>query len=149
MTALNTINQYKEVSILLVDDDDVDAKAVQRSLKKLKIANPYYRVRNGKEAVDFLKGENGMTSLDKPYIILLDLNMPDMGGIEFLEVIRDDPIVKDAIVFVLTTSSSDEDRIAAYKKNIAGYIVKSGIDDSFLKVIDMIEHYWRVVTLPV
>jgi len=68
-----------------------------------------------------------MTALEKPYIILLDLNMPRMSGIEFLEVIRHDDALRDTVVFVLTTSKADEDRTAAYKKHVAGYIVKSDV----------------------
>jgi CheY-like chemotaxis protein len=136
---------YNEVSILLVEDDDIDAKAVIRGLNKLKLANPIHRSKNGLEALDFLRdGE----LINRPYIILLDLNMPIMGGLEFLREIRKDEQLSCAIVFVLTTSDADEDRVAAYKENIAGYIVKSDIKEGFEKVLKMLDHYWRVVLLP-
>jgi len=139
------MENYGEVSILLVEDDDIDAKAVQRGLKKLKLANPVVRVKNGLEALVTLRNKN---AIQRPNIILLDLNMPIMGGIEFLKEIRQDPQLCDSVIFVLTTSNSDEDRVAAYKENVAGYIVKSDVKDGFDKVINMLDHYWRVVLLP-
>lgn len=139
---------YKEVKILLVEDDDIDAKAVERGLKKLKLANPMRRAKNGLEALALLRGDDENQPLERPYIILLDLNMPIMGGLEFLQAIRDDDELRDSIVFVLTTSSADEDRVAAYRENIAGYIVKSEVRDGFKKLIEMLDHYWRIVLLP-
>ena len=139
------MNQYNEVTILLVEDDDVDAKSVERSLTKLKIVNPLVRAKNGVDALEKLRGEN---PIEKPFLILLDLNMPVMGGIEFLKEIRQDEQLNDAIVFVLTTSSADEDRLAAYNEHIAGYIVKSDLKSGFNEVVEMLDHYWRVVVLP-
>lgn len=136
---------YNEVSILLVEDDDVDAKAVIRGLNKLKLANPIHRTKNGLEALELLRDSR---KVRKPYIILLDLNMPIMGGLEFLREIRKDDQLTSAVVFVLTTSDTDEDRVAAYNENIAGYIVKSEIKEGFEKVLQMLDHYWRVVLLP-
>lgn len=139
---------YEEVSILLVEDDDIDAKAVERAFRKLKLANPLYRTKNGQEALDLLSVDEGSALIKRPYIVLLDLNMPVMGGLEFLQAIREDDDLNDTIVFVLTTSSADEDRVAAYKENVAGYIIKSEVGDGFSQVIEMLDHYWRVVLLP-
>jgi CheY-like chemotaxis protein len=139
---------YKEVSIVLVEDDEVDAKSVERALTKLKIANPYYHTRNGLEALELLKGSKTQSALAKPYLVLLDLNMPLMGGIEFLQALRNDSDIEDTIVFVLTTSSADEDRVAAYKEHIAGYIVKSDMANGFTDVIEMLDSYWRIVVFP-
>lgn len=139
------MTNYGEVSILLVEDDDIDAKAVQRGLNKLRLANPIIRAKNGIEALEMLRDEN---VIKRPNIILLDLNMPLMGGLEFLQEIRQDPDLSDSVIFVLTTSSADEDRVAAYKEHVAGYIVKSDVKDGFDKVINMLDHYWRVVLLP-
>ena len=135
---------YNEVSILLVEDDDIDAMAVERGVRKLKLANPIHRVRNGLEALDKLRNN----TLQPPYIILLDLNMPIMGGLEFLQILREDAELKGSVVFVLTTSAADEDRVAAYNENIAGYIVKSDVKEGFHQVINMLDCYWRVVLLP-
>lgn len=145
------MQQYNDISILLVEDDDIDAKAIERALKKLKVVNPLYRVKNGFQALQVLKGEtteSDLSSFKKPYIILLDLNMPVMGGIEFLQKMRQDEEIQDSIVFVLTTSSADEDRVAAYKEHIAGYMVKSDVSNGFMDIVDMLDHYWRVIVLP-
>ena len=140
---------YDEVSILLVEDDDIDAKSVERGLRRLNLANPLHRAKNGQEALDILRGTaSNQGKFNRPYIILLDLNMPVMGGLEFLRCIRDDEELADAVVFVLTTSSADEDRVAAYKEHVAGYIVKSGVKGGFSQVVEMLDHYWRVVLLP-
>jgi len=136
---------YGEVNILLIDDDDIDAKAVERGMRKLKLANPIFRAKNGLEALEILSDK---TLISRPYIILLDLNMPLMGGLEFLQKVREDDDLKDAIIFVLSTSAADEDRVAAYKENIAGYIVKSDVKEGFDNVITMLDCYWRVVLLP-
>jgi len=137
-------NNYKTVTILLVDDDDVDAEGVQRAFKKLKIANPLVRAKHGKECLDILTNN----AVKRPYIILLDLNMPVMSGLETLHAIREEPMLTDSIVFILTTSKDDEDKIAAYKAHVAGYIVKSDIEEGFEGLLKMLEHYWRVVELP-
>lgn len=142
------MQDYQEIKILLVEDDDIDAKAVTRGFKKLKLLNPIIRATNGQEALDILNGKGGETTIIKPYIVLLDLNMPIMGGLEFLSHIRDDEKLQDAIIFVLTTSQADSDRVSAYKKHIAGYILKSNVGDGFKNVIDLIDQFWRVVLLP-
>lgn len=138
-------NNYGEVRILLVEDDEIDAMAVERGIRKLKLANTICRAKNGLEALDMLRDKNKVI---RPYVILLDLNMPIMGGIQFLKEIRDDAALKDSIIFVLTTSAADEDRAAAYNKNIAGYIVKSDVKDGFHHVINMLNCYWNLVLLP-
>lgn len=136
------------VTVLLVDDDDVDVQAVRRAFRRAKIANPVEVARDGLDALAMLRGENGYKALSKPYIIILDLNMPRMDGLEFLTEIRKDPEHHDAVVFVLTTSKADEDRAASYDKNVAGYIVKSDVGEGFLNVINLLDCYWRIVLLP-
>ncbi|MCS6240177.1 response regulator [Shewanella baltica] len=137
--------QYQQVTILLVDDDDVDYMAVQRAMRQLRLLNPLVRARDGIEALAIL------TSLDTikgPYLILLDLNMPRMNGFEFLERIRSDPSLSSSVVFMLTTSSTDEDRMKAYSHHVAGYMVKTDIKDGFNNIFNMLEGYWRIVELP-
>jgi CheY-like chemotaxis protein len=136
------------VTVLLVDDDDVDVQAVRRAFRKAKIANPVEVARDGVEALAILRGEEGHDPIQRPYIIILDLNMPRMDGREFLTELRNDPQHHDAVVFVLTTSQADEDRAASYDKNVAGYIVKSDVGKGFLNVINLLDCYWRVVLLP-
>ena len=138
-------SHYGEGSILLGEDDDIDAKAVERGFAKLKLANPIIRTKNGLEALELLRQPD---AIQRPYLILLDLNMPIMGGLEFLKIIRQDEELKNTIIFVLTTSSADQDLVAAYNENIAGYIVKSDVKGGFDKVIKLLDCYWRVVMLP-
>jgi CheY-like chemotaxis protein len=95
------------VTILLVDDDKVDAMAVKRSFRELKIGNPVIEAHNGIEALQHLRGENGYEKVSEPLLILLDLNMPRMGGIEFLEELRRDPVLHSTLVFVMTTSAAE------------------------------------------
>ena len=132
-----------EVTILLVDDDDIDIELAKRAFKKARIANPIVTAGNGEEALKLLR--NG---INRPYIVLLDLNMPRMNGIEFLEQIRSDENLADTVVFVLTTSDADRDKWAAYKNQVAGYILKTNVGSGFVELISLLEHYWRIVELP-
>lgn len=140
-----TQQEYRPVSLLIVDDDDIDTTALRRALHKLKLLNPLYRAKDGMEALEILR--NGQ--IPSPYVILLDINMPRMNGIEFLEILRADPQLTHAVVFVLTTSKSDEDILAAYREHVAGYLLKQRMDSDFLQVIGLLDHYWRVIELPV
>lgn len=142
------VSPTREATFLLVEDDDLDVVAMQRTFRKLQIANPLVVARNGREALDVLRGENGAMRLTRPFIVLLDLNMPQMNGIEFLDAVRQDPDLTTLIVFVLTTSSDDQDRVAAYNRHVAGYIVKAQPEDTLPKAIEMLNHYWRIVELP-
>lgn len=137
-----------DVTFLIIEDDDIDVMALERAFQKLKIANPKIFARDGVEGLEYLRGEGGKDKLKAPYIILLDLNMPRMTGLEFLEEIRSDPELERSVVFVLTTSNDDRDRVSAYQKHVAGYIVKSDPASGFMEAITMLDHYWRVVELP-
>ncbi|MEM8812062.1 MAG: response regulator [Pseudomonadota bacterium] len=138
----------KEATILIVDDDDIDVELLQRTLKKLKIANRTHRATDGLDALEILRGENGRERLEPPYIILLDINMPRMSGLEFLEEVRSDPDLRRAVIFVLTTSDDQSDILGAYDKNIAGYVVKGDASETFQQALLMLDHFWRVVELP-
>lgn len=135
---------YKQVSIIVVDDDEIDVQSFERTFKKLKIANPVYRARDGIEGLELLRSR----CVPAPYIILLDINMPRMNGLEFLSQLRQDPELTSAVVFVLTTSLADEDIFEAYRLHVAGYLPKQEMDSQFLTVIGFLDHYWRVVELP-
>jgi len=136
------------VQVLLVEDDDIDAETVKRSFQKMKIGNPIRHARDGEEALEMLRGENGAEPIIGPFVVLLDLNMPRLGGHDFLAEIRKDPILRETVVFVLTTSNAGDDRTKAYKKNVAGYIVKHEAGTGFIEAIKMLQQFWRVVTLP-
>lgn len=135
----------REVSLLMIEDDDIDATSLKRALHKLKLLNPVYRARDGLEGLELLRSN----VVPAPYIILLDLNMPRMNGLEFLEALRSDSLLTQTIVFVLTTSKSDEDITEAYREHVAGYLLKQRMDDDFLQVVSLLNHYWRIVELPV
>lgn len=136
------------VSILLVEDDQIDAKAFMRAIEKQRISNPMIRAKDGVDAWEILKGMHGDTPLARPHIIVLDINMPRMSGIELLRKMRSDDELRDSIVFVLTTSNDDQDKIEAYNLNVAGYMLKSDMGNGFLKAVELIDKYWRVVELP-
>lgn len=110
----------KKHTILLIEDDDLDIISVQRSLKKLEAEYELTTAYNGKEALLKLK-ENGAV---KPDVILLDLNMPKMNGIEFLKALRKDEDLKHLKVFIMTTSSEIVDRTVTEQLGISGYIIK-------------------------
>jgi CheY-like chemotaxis protein len=139
-----------QVSILLVEDDYLDIMNVERELKKLNINLPLHVARNGREALNMLRGENGATKISPlPSVVLLDINMPKMNGIEFLDAVRKDPELKDLNVFVTTTSNEESDRLAAQNLKATGYIVKplsfdkfGGTDstlDSFNLMLDLLK----------
>jgi CheY-like chemotaxis protein len=121
----------KEVNILLVEDDYLDIMNVERELKKINITHPIHVARNGREALDMLKG-HGVTKISPaPSVILLDINMPKMNGLEFLTELRREPEFSHIPVFIMTTSNEETDRLAAQRLNVAGYIVKPLSFDNF------------------
>lgn len=136
------------ITILLVEDDDVAAEAVCRNLKKMAIDYPIIHASDGVEALEILLNKNPQKKISKPFLILLDLNMPRMNGFEFLNFIRNDKQLKDTVVFVLTTSDDDKDRSRAYHECIAGYMVKSSVGPQFAKLAALLESYKLAVTLP-
>ena len=132
----------REVTILLVEDDEVDIKALKWAFGKLRILNPVEVARDGVEAWEMLQ------QLKRPYLIITDINMPRMNGIELLRKIRASRELRDSIVFVLTTSNDEQDKIDAYDLNVAGYMLKSDMGTSFMRAIELVENYWKVVELP-
>lgn len=138
----------EEVTVLLVEDDELEAETVKRAFKKAKIANPIVWARDGREALDIMLGRNGREPTKRPFLVLLDINMPRMNGIEFLNHVRADKTLKDSIIFVLTTSNFEKDRFDAYQRNIAGYLLKSDLGKDFVKLVTMLDGYWSVVKFP-
>ncbi|MCP4215313.1 MAG: response regulator [bacterium] len=137
----------KEAPILLVEDDDVDAENVHRALKKNKISNPLHIACHGEDALAYLRNQPPYSDPEVfpgPGIILLDLNMPVMSGIEFLKIIKEDEKFKCIPVIILTTSSEESDRVAGFKLSVAGYIIKPVEFDKFVEVIKTIDLYWSL-----
>ena len=137
-----------QINILLVEDDEVDIMNVQRAFKKIKITNPLHVAKNGAEALEMLRrqGESAINPL--PKIILLDLNMPKMNGIEFLTELRADPALKPICVFVLTTSDDERDKVAAYNLNVAGYILKPVDSANFIETVSTLDLFWSLIEMP-
>lgn len=130
--------------ILVVEDDDVDVMTIRRALKEIHVSNPVVRQENGENAIAYLRDkQNAM-----PCIILLDLNMPVMSGIEFLEVIKSDEHLKRIPVVVLTTSKEQEDKVDSFNFSVAGYMAKPVDYRQFVDVMRSIDVYWSLSELP-
>jgi CheY-like chemotaxis protein len=134
--------------LLHVEDDDLCIMGLARAFKKAKIANPITFAHDGIDALEMLRGTNGRARFPRPYLILLDLNMPRMDGIEFLKELRKDEDLKKSIVFIMTTSDTDEDKVKAYNLGVAGYILKTNPANAFLDATALLDAYWRVVEFP-
>jgi len=135
----------EKISILLVEDDHVDIMTIKRAFKDLKITNPVNVCENGLEALDFLRNPQKQF----PGVILLDLNMPKMNGIEFLQEIKDDEQFKSIAVVVLTTSKEEQDKVESFKLGVAGYMIKPVDYLQFVEIIRTIHLYWTLSEIPV
>jgi CheY-like chemotaxis protein len=137
-------NMDRVANILLIEDDTLDVINVQRTLDKMSILNKTFIARNGEEAISFLKENNHENSECKPDIVLLDINMPKMNGLEFLQLVRKSEEWKNLKIFILTTSDEKVDKEAAKKLGVAGYITKPlklnnpSSMDAFNFMIDML-----------
>jgi len=132
------------LSIMLVEDDEVDIMNVKRAFKKNNITNPIMVARNGLEALDMLT----KPGIALPKVIILDINMPRMNGIELLKEIRKDENLKMISVFVMTTSNQDSDKIKAYDLNVAGYILKPLSFEKFVTSVATLNSYWSLCERP-
>lgn len=132
---------------MLVEDDDVAAESVERSLRKIDSGINILLAENGKIAFDILKAQHPTLKIEMPFVVLLDLNMPVMNGFDFLDLVRQDPDLKDTVIFVLTTSNNDQDKTRAYHSNVAGYMVKSYVGPQFAKLATLLEAYKAAVEL--
>ncbi|PKH67852.1 two-component system response regulator [Flavobacterium sp. ALD4] len=130
----------KLVNILLVEDDEVDVMNVKRAFSKNNIKNDLYVAGNGVEALEMLRG----SIVPLPRIIILDINMPKMNGIEFLKELRMDENLKNISVFVMTTSNEDSDKINAYNLNVAGYILKPLSFEKFISSVATLKNFWSL-----
>lgn len=124
-------SSLSSASILLVEDDQMDVMNVQRELRKQHINVPLTHARNGRDALNMLRGENGEAKIARPNLVMLDLNMPRLSGLELLRILRTDPEFHDLNVFIMTTSDLDTDRLGAKDLNVSGYIIKPLTFDSF------------------
>lgn len=139
-----SVNERQPLEILLVDDDDVDAISVQRAFKKSNRHEELTRKRNGLEALNYLRSRSNQCSL----IVILDLEMPMMNGFEFLKTLRKDSDLKSTVVFILTTSSCNQDIQKAYENYVSGYICKDNVGKNFERLMSLINGFGQVVSLP-
>jgi CheY-like chemotaxis protein len=135
------------LSLLIVDDDEVDVRALTRSLGRHAPEMSIMVAGDGQEALDVLRGR-GTEPPTWPYLVLLDLNMPRMNGHEFLAALRDDPALASTVVIVLTTSSDEGDKRRAYRRHVAGYVVKSADDTRLQRLLALIDGYRSIVSFP-
>ncbi len=133
------------LNILLVDDDEVDVMNVRRAFRKAHITNPLFVAHDGLEALELLR--RGALPCDRR-LVLLDLNMPRMNGIEFLRALRADPALHATPVVVLTTSDDERDKVDAYDLNVAGYLLKPVTFGSFVEIMVALNKYWTLVEMP-
>jgi len=136
------------LTLLLVEDDEVDAETMVRCIHRGKIANPLRRAHDGVEALDLLRGTNGVEKIQGPVLLLVDIRMPRLDGIGLIQAVRADPALHRTVIFVLTTSDSDRDRMAAYDAHVAGYILKSNSHEEILSLTKMLEYYLLIVVAP-
>jgi CheY-like chemotaxis protein len=138
------VNHTRQLNILLVEDDEVDVMNVRRSFKKQNIQHRLDVACDGVEALRYLRSN----LQSKPHVILLDINMPRMNGLEFLEVLREDPELSNLTVFVMTTSGNVADKAVAYRHNVAGYIIKPLSSDDFGNALYKLTRFFEICEFP-
>ena len=139
----------KQINLLHIEDDSVDRMVIERALKKIEGIGVIHNATNGEEALDMLRGENGQQKLSPfPQIILLDINMPKMNGIEFLEALRGYNDLKYLSVYMVTTSNDESDLMGAYEFNVAGYILKPVDISHFEKTFKILTDFWKLCEFP-
>lgn len=138
-------NDSRPTHILLVDDDDIDVMNVRRAFERGRVTNPIFVASDGLDALAKLR--DGSIPGDRR-LILLDINMPRMNGIEFLRELRADPALQMIPVVVLTTSNDDRDRVEAYRLNVAGYLLKPVTFLAFVELMTALDRYWTLVEMP-
>ena len=140
---MNTQTGKKNKAILLVEDDNDDSEIIEQFLKRSGISNPVYRARDGIEAVEMLREMTCDEKLGRPFLLLVDIYMPRMNGLQFLETVRVSEELKDNMAFIITTSSWVRDKVLAYRLNVAGYILK----DHMHGLAGCVSHYCATETL--
>jgi len=142
------MSEGQSVNILLVEDDEIDVKAFRRAFKKLNITNPLHVESDGVHAFEYLDKCLSEKSDETPNLLVLDINMPRMNGLELLKKIRTDERMRSLIVFMLTTSNDEGDKFEAYNLNVAGYMLKTDMGSGFQRAVELVDNYWRVIEFP-
>jgi CheY-like chemotaxis protein len=133
------------VHVVLVEDDDIDVRNVRRAFAKAHITHPLYLASDGVEALELLRSG---TVPQARRLVLLDINMPRMNGLEFLRELREDPALRHTTVVVLTTSDEPQDKLGAFALNVAGYLIKPVTFAAFLELMVALDQYWGLGELP-
>ena len=139
---------HRSVSVLLVEDDDVDVEAMRRAFRLAGVDRPITVAGDGLEALALLRGEGGRQPLPRPILVVLDLNLPRMKGTEFLAELGRDPALRCQPVFVLTTSDDERHKAEAYGHNAAGYLVKPHDTRRLVDVARLLDDFCNLVELP-
>lgn len=148
LRAMHPRDSMQVTQILLVEDDDIDAMAFDRHLGNANFKYEIHRAIDGSVALDMLRGSGGADLIPKPHMIVLDLNMPRMSGIEFLQELRADDDFQNCVVFIFTTSNAEKDRIPCFEHNVAAYLLKSKAGRRFEKLIALLESYVAIAEFP-
>lgn len=139
----------KPFSILHIDDDQVDRMIIEKVIRKSGITTHLFHAADGEEALDLLRGTNGKTVPDPmPDIIITDINMPRMNGLEFLKELRSDPQLHHISVLIMTTSNDDADRKEAFSYNVSGYVIKPVDIHQFESTFQILHAYWKLSEWP-
>lgn len=136
------------LEVVLIEDDEVEIEAVMRCLQALRIAHDLTVFRSGAGALQSLRQQRQHLQRIHPFLLLLDLNMPDVPGLQLLQQLRQDPLLRAALVFVLTNSDSEDDKLAAYDLHVAGYLLKSNLGPNYARLGELIRAYYQIVEFP-
>ena len=138
----------KPPALLLVEDDQIEHLMIARAFQRLPAPIPLVWAKDGVEALRIMRGDADRDALARPYVVLLDLNLPQLSGLELLAELRADPALADTVVFVQTTSLDEADQAAAYALSVAGYLPKSPDPAAAARIVEMLAAYLAVSELP-
>ncbi len=138
----------RSLHILLVEDEPLDVRLIQWLFEQHQLDYPLHVARSGVEALELLRGTDEKPPIPQPCVVLLDLHLPRMGGIEFLQTLRQDPKLTSNIVFVLSTSNDDEEKRQVYRLNAAGYLLKGELTLNGRHAVHMLHHYAEACHFP-
>lgn len=145
---MNT-HQRKPIQLILVESDEAEAAAIRRACAKMGVNGEITQFHAGSEALAALQGPFGSQLLANRFLILLDMDQSDGGGLAFLDALRGDAVLRRSIVFALSRSANDEDKAAAYDRRVAGYLVKDILDPEYANLCDLLDVYERSIQFPV
>lgn len=138
----------KDITLLVIEDDDVDLEMIQRALEGQNLTCPVVTAADGVEALEILRGSHASKGIHEPYIIVVDINMPRMDGFEFLTELRLDPDLADSVVFMFSSSDAPDEIERAYAMKVAGFVNKQDAGPKFFRLAEMIERYTMAIRLP-